>query len=33
VLYVAGDSVPHAADSVAAARALGLRAAFVTNNA
>ena len=33
VLYVAGDSVPHAADSVAAARAFGLRAAFVTNNA
>ena len=33
MLYVAGDSVPHAADSVAAARALGLRAAFVTNNA
>lgn len=33
VLYVAGDPVPHAADSVAAARAAGLRAAYVTNNA
>lgn len=33
MLYVAGDPVPHAADSVAAARAAGMRAAFVTNNA
>ena len=33
VLYLGGDPVPHAAESVAAARALGLRAAYVTNNA
>ncbi|HEU0103951.1 MAG TPA: HAD-IIA family hydrolase [Mycobacteriales bacterium] len=33
VLYLSGDPVPHAADSVAAARGAGLRAAFVTNNA
>ena len=33
MLYLAGDPVPHAAASVAAARALGLRAAYVTNNA
>ena len=33
VLYLGEDEVPHAAASVAAARALGLRAAFVTNNA
>jgi len=33
VLYLAGDPVPHAAESVAAARATGLRAAYVTNNA
>lgn len=33
MLYVAGEPVPHAADSVAAARAGGLRAAYVTNNA
>ncbi len=33
MLYVAGDPVPYAAESVAAARSAGLRAAFVTNNA
>ncbi len=33
MLYVAGDPVPYAAPSVAAARAGGLRAAYVTNNA
>ncbi len=33
MLYVAGDAVPHAAASVAAARSAGLRAAYVTNNA
>ena len=33
VLYLAGDPVPHAAESVAAATAAGLRAAYVTNNA
>jgi glycerol-1-phosphatase len=33
VLYLATEPVPHAAASVAAARELGLRAAFVTNNA
>ena len=33
VLYLAGDPVPHAAATVAAARERGLRAAYVTNNA
>jgi glycerol 3-phosphatase-2 len=33
VLYVGPDPVPRAADSVRAARAKGMRAAFVTNNA
>lgn len=33
VLYVGPDAVPHAAEAVAAARADGMRAAFVTNNA
>lgn len=33
VLYVGPDVVPHAAEAVAAARAAGLRTAFVTNNA
>ena len=33
MLYLAGEPVAHAATSVAAARALGLRAAYVTNNA
>ncbi|MGZ6827829.1 MAG: HAD-IIA family hydrolase [Mycobacteriales bacterium] len=33
VLYVGPDPVPHAAESVAAARRAGMRAAFVTNNA
>lgn len=33
VLYLAGDPVPHAADSVRSARETGLRGAFVTNNA
>ena len=33
VLYVGQDAVPHASAAVAAARELGLRAAFVTNNA
>lgn len=33
VLYVGGEAVPYAAASVAAARAAGLRSAFVTNNA
>lgn len=32
VLYLGQDPVPHAAESVAAARAAGMRAAFVTNN-
>ena len=33
VLYLGEDEVAHASTAVAAARALGLRAAFVTNNA
>jgi glycerol 3-phosphatase-2 len=33
VLYLATEPVPHAADSVAAAAELGLRPAYVTNNA
>lgn len=33
VLYLGPEPIPHAAESVAAARAAGLRAAFVTNNA
>jgi glycerol 3-phosphatase-2 len=33
VLYLGTEPVAHAAESVAAARGLGLRAAFVTNNA
>jgi glycerol 3-phosphatase-2 len=33
VLYVGTGAVPHAADSVAAARATGMRCAYVTNNA
>ena len=33
MLYLGPDPVPHAARSVAAARAAGLRAAYVTNNA
>ncbi len=33
MLYLAGEPVPFAADSVAAAAALGLRSAYVTNNA
>ena len=33
VLYIGPDPVPHAAESVNAARAAGMRAAFVTNNA
>ena len=33
VLYVGPDAVPGAPEAVAAARALGMRAAFVTNNA
>ena len=33
VLYLGGDPVPYAAESVAAATAAGLRAAYVTNNA
>lgn len=33
MLYLAGDAVPHAAASVSAAAAQGLRPAFVTNNA
>ncbi len=33
VLYVGPEAVPHAADAVARARAAGMRAAFVTNNA
>lgn len=33
VVYVDGHAVPHAVESVAAARAAGQRAAFVTNNA
>ena len=33
VLYLGDDPVPHAAESVAAARAAGQRFAFVTNNA
>lgn len=33
MLYLAGDPVPHAADSVQAARRLGLRGAYVTNKA
>ena len=33
VLYLGPDPVPHARDAVAAARAAGLRTAFVTNNA
>lgn len=33
VLYVGGSAVAHAAESVAAARADGMRIAFVTNNA
>jgi glycerol 3-phosphatase-2 len=33
VLYLGPDSVPHAGDSIAAARAVGMRIAFVTNNA
>lgn len=33
VLYLGGDPVPYAATSVAAARELGLRPAYVTNNA
>ena len=33
VLYLGGDPVPHAADSVRAARSAGMRAAYVTNNA
>lgn len=33
VLYLGDDPVPHAAESVAAARAVGQRFAFVTNNA
>ena len=33
VLYLGPDPVPHAAEAVAAARAGGMRAAFVTNNA
>lgn len=33
VLYLGQDPVPHAAEAVAAARAAGMRAAFVTNNA
>jgi len=33
VVYIGPDAVPHAADALAAARAAGLRLAFVTNNA
>jgi len=33
VLYLGLQPIPHAAEAVAAARAVGLRAAFVTNNA
>lgn len=33
VIYVGPDAVPHAAQSLAAARARGMRLAFVTNNA
>ncbi len=33
MLYLGTEPVPHAADSLAAARAVGLRPAFVTNNA
>ncbi len=33
MLYLGAEPVPHAAESVAAARAVGLRTAFVTNNA
>jgi len=33
VLYLGPDAVPNAAEAVAAARADGMRAAFVTNNA
>ena len=33
MLYLAGEAVPHAAASVAAAAAAGLRPAYVTNNA
>jgi len=33
VLYVGGDPVVHAADSVGAARSAGMRVGFVTNNA
>jgi glycerol 3-phosphatase-2 len=33
VLYLGNDPVPHASESVEAARRLGLRLAFVTNNA
>ena len=33
MLYVGAAAVPHAADSVGAARDRGMRVAFVTNNA
>lgn len=33
VLYLGPDGVPHAADAVRAAREVGMRAAYVTNNA
>ncbi len=33
MLYLGDDGIPHAADAVAAARAAGMRIAYVTNNA
>ena len=33
VVYVGADAVPGAADHIAAARAAGMRCAFITNNA
>ncbi|MDP9100735.1 MAG: HAD-IIA family hydrolase [Actinomycetota bacterium] len=33
VLYLASEGIPHAADAVRAAREVGMRVAFVTNNA
>lgn len=33
VVYLGGHAIPHAADAVQAARAAGMRVAFVTNNA
>ena len=33
VVYVGGEAVPHAADSIAAARRRGMAPAFITNNA